>query len=472
MAARQTNKRPAGRKTTTRRKTSKSKSAGGGVFLGIGLIAVLIALISFSIMSITGSKDKEEPKTVTVIPAQKKETAEKKEQKEEKQQKQQAAKTVPVPKKEPVKKEEPKKEKEQETVNHNDITDLIRLVLYDHEISRSSVKERQSKTSTGKEITYFDITCDENMQRGITSAISSILRKHGYKVESAQNKVVGSSKKDEFNIVLKAPKKEVVKKEAPKKEEVVKQEEKKEPVKEKPQVAETPKYPPLPPYSKKQVKFAILLDDGGNSAELAKEYADIKYPVAVAVLPHLEHSRYTAQIAKKAGKTVFLHFPMAPKSYPNTDPGKGAVLPNMPELLIAGVVKENFESLGVKLDGFNNHMGSAITEDAHKMSQILNASKQYTNRFVDSRTTAQTKAYEECRKAGYKCGENRLFLDNDNSVEAILAKIYEAAEKARDDGSIIAIGHIRPNTLAALKIALPQLEKLNYHVVDIKKLTN
>ena len=437
MAARQTNKRPAGRKTTTRKKTSKSKSAGGGIFLGIGLIAVLIALISFSIMSITGSKEKEEPKTVTVIPAQKKAEAAKKEQKEQKEQKQQAAKTVPVPKKEPVKKEEPKKEKEQETVSNENITDLIRLVLYDHEISRSSVKERKSKTSSGRDITYFDITCDENMQRGINSAISSILRKHGYKVESAQNKIVGISKKDEFNIVLKAPKKEVVQKEEHKKE-VLKKQEKKEPVKEKPQVAEAVKYPPLPPYSKKQVKFAILLDDGGNSAELAKEYAEIKYPVAVAVLPHLEHSSFTAQIAKKAGKTVFLHFPMAPKSYPNTDPGRGAVLPNMPELLIAGVVKENFESLGVSVDGFNNHMGSAITEDAHKMAQVLSASKTYTNRFVDSRTTAQTKAYEECRKAGYKCGENRMFLDNDNSVEAILAKIYEAAEKARDDGSIIA----------------------------------
>ena len=333
MAARQTNKRPAGRKTTTRKKTSKSKSAGGGIFLGIGLIAVLIALISFSIMSITGSKEKEEPKTVTVIPAQKKAEAAKKEQKEQKEQKQQAAKTVPVPKKEPVKKEEPKKEKEQETVSNENITDLIRLVLYDHEISRSSVKERKSKTSSGRDITYFDITCDENMQRGINSAISSILRKHGYKVESAQNKIVGISKKDEFNIVLKAPKKEVVKKEEPQKE-VVKKQEKKEPVKEKPQVAEAVKYPPLPPYSKKQVKFAILLDDGGNSAELAKEYAEIKYPVAVAVLPHLEHSSFTAQIAKKAGKTVFLHFPMAPKSYPNTDPGRGAVLPNMPELLI------------------------------------------------------------------------------------------------------------------------------------------
>ena len=150
MAARQTNKRPAGRKTTARKKTSKSKSAGGGVFLGIGLIAVLIALISFSIMSITGSKDKEEPKTVTVIPAQKKETAEKKEQKTEKEKKEQAAKTVPVPKKETAKKEEPKKEKEQETVSSDNIADLIRLVLYDHEISRSSVKERQSKQAQAK----------------------------------------------------------------------------------------------------------------------------------------------------------------------------------------------------------------------------------------------------------------------------------------------------------------------------------
>lgn len=465
MAARQTNKRPA--KKRTRKKTSGSQSAGRGLFLGIGLIAVLIALISFGVMSITGSKE-EKQKTVTVIPAQKKEQ-------------QQTAKTVPVPKKEPVKKEdakketakkeEPKKEIKQETVNNENIADLIRLVLYDHEISRSSVKEKRSKTNTGKEIIQFDITCDENMQQGISSAVSSILQKHGYKVESSKNKVVGSSKKDEYGIILQVPKKETVKKEEPKKE-VVKKEDKKEQSGDKQQVAETKKYPPLPPYSKKKINFAILLDDGGNSAELAKEYADLKYPVAVAVLPHLEHSRYTAAAAKKAGKTVFLHFPMAPKSYPNTDPGRGAILPNMPELLIAGVVKENFESLGVQIDGFNNHMGSAITEDAHKMAQVLKLSKQYTNRFVDSRTTAQTKAYEECRKAGFKCGENRLFIDNDNSVEAILAKIYEAAEKAKKDGSIIVIGHIRPNTLEALKIALPQLEKLNYYTIDIKKLIN
>lgn len=472
--ARQTNRRSTGRKTT-RSKSSKSKSASRGAFLGIGLIALLIGLITISVMTITNDREKgsKEEKVVTIIPAKKKE-----EQKE-------STKVVSVPKKEEKKQEKeekPKKEEKQvakkedkkepakqqeEQVSNENIADLIRLVLYDHEISRSSVTERKKKNSAGKNVLYFEIVCDENMQRGVSSAISSLMRKKGYTVKSSNNQITASSKTDEYSIILKSPVKEVVKKQ----EDTAKPVEKKE----KTQVSEIekpkPKYPNLPAPAKKQVQFAILLDDGGNSLELAKEFAAIKYPVAIAVLPHLEYTKQTAQIAKKAGKTVFLHFPMAPKSYPNTDPGKGAVLPNMPQLIINGIVRENFENIGIEVDGFNNHMGSGITEDAVKMEQILLASKAYTNRFVDSRTTANTKAYAECKKAGYKCGENRLFIDNDNSVEAILAKIYEAAEKSRDDGSIIAIGHVRPNTLQALKIALPELEKRNYKLVSVTSLT-
>lgn len=472
--ARQTNRRSTGRKTT-RSKSSKSKSASRGAFLGIGLIALLIGLITISVMTITNDREKgsKEEKVVTIIPAKKKE-----EQKE-------STKVVSVPKKEEKKQEKeekPKKEEKQvakkedkkepakqqeEQVSNENIADLIRLVLYDHEISRSSVTERKKKNSAGKNVLYFEIVCDENMQRGVSSAISSLMRKKGYTVKSSNNQITASSKTDEYSIILKSPVKEVVKKQ----EDTAKPVEKKE----KTQVSEIekpkPKYPNLPAPAKKQVQFAILLDDGGNSLELAKEFASIKYPVAIAVLPHLEYTKQTAQIAKKAGKTVFLHFPMAPKSYPNTDPGKGAVLPNMPQLIINGIVRENFENIGIEVDGFNNHMGSGITEDAVKMEQILLASKAYTNRFVDSRTTANTKAYAECKKAGYKCGENRLFIDNDNSVEAILAKIYEAAEKSRDDGSIIAIGHVRPNTLQALKIALPELEKRNYKLVSVTSLT-
>ena len=472
--ARQTNRRSTGRKTT-HRKSSKSKSASRGAFLGIGLIALLIGLITISVMTITNDREKgsKEEKVVTIIPAKKKEEQkestkvvsvpkkeEKKQEKEEKPKKEEKQVAKKEDKKEPVKQQE-------EQVSSENIADLIRLVLYDHEISRSSVTERKKKNSAGKNVLYFEIVCDENMQRGVSSAISSLMRKKGYTVKSSNNQITASSKTDEYSIILKSPVKEVVKKQEDTAKPVEKKEETQVSEIEKPK----PKYPNLPAPAKKQVQFAILLDDGGNSLELAKEFASIKYPVAIAVLPHLEYTKQTAQIAKKAGKTVFLHFPMAPKSYPNTDPGKGAVLPNMPQLIINGIVRENFENIGIEVDGFNNHMGSGITEDAVKMEQILLASKAYTNRFVDSRTTADTKAYAECVKAGYKCGENRLFIDNDNSVEAILAKIYEAAEKSRDDGSIIAIGHVRPNTLQALKIALPELEKRNYKLVSVTSLT-
>lgn len=452
MAAKQTNrKRSNNRKSTTARRKS-SKSAGRNYFAITGLIALLIILISASIYAIRNDKEEIAEKKHTVIPAQ------------------QAKNTDKQYNIKPPEQEKKKNKTDNKNLNQKPdyIADLIRLVLYDHEISKSAVKEKSYKNKSGKNIYAFDIVCSNEMKKGIFSSVSSILNKHGYTVSSDSDKIYGKSKNNDFVINLKEPKVIVKedKKEKDNKTVVKKEDSKKDKVEE---VVEQ-KYPVAPAYSKKQVKFAILLDDGGNNLELAQEYTKLKYPVAIAVLPHLEHSQTTARIAKKAGKTVFLHFPMAPKSYPNTDPGKGAVIPSMPEILIDGVVKENFNSLGISVDGFNNHMGSAITEDRHKMRQILDASKEFTNVFIDSRTTPDSVAYSECKKAGFSCGENKLFLDNEDDVYAIIEKIYEAAEKSKKKGSLIVIGHVRANTLEALKVALPQLEKNNYKVVPLLSL--
>ena len=190
--------------------------------------------------------------------------------------------------------------------------------------------------------------------------------------------------------------------------------------------------------------------------------------MAIAILPHLQDTKESARICSAYGKTIFLHYPMQPKSYPNTDPGEGAALVSMPEILIDAVTKKNFEALGVHIDGFNNHMGSAITEDAAKMAQIFKTAKNYTDTFVDSRTTEKSVAYDECVKAGMRCGINRKFIDNDNDVNTIIEMIYEAAEIAKKDGEVLVIGHIRPKTLEALEIALPILENRRIAVVPLK----
>ncbi|XOB64889.1 divergent polysaccharide deacetylase family protein [Deferribacteres bacterium DY0037] len=217
--------------------------------------------------------------------------------------------------------------------------------------------------------------------------------------------------------------------------------------------------------------IAFVIDDCGYSEELAEKLAAFPYPMTMAIIPHTEYAKKTAEIAYKAGKVVFLHQPMQPLSYPKTDPGKGAVLLNMPEKIIQTSLDSNVASLGGKIDGFNNHMGSAITQDREKMKQVFKVMKKYTDTFLDSYTSRDTVAFDQCKAEGMKCAINRKFIDNESDYSYIRSKIIEGAEIARTDGSVIMIGHLRESTVHALEKILPELEKAGYNIVPVTELT-
>ncbi|MDR0454245.1 MAG: divergent polysaccharide deacetylase family protein [Deferribacteraceae bacterium] len=226
----------------------------------------------------------------------------------------------------------------------------------------------------------------------------------------------------------------------------------------------------LPPPKQGKGKIAIIIDDAGMNLPLADRLTKIKIPITVAILPHLISSRETADLVRSRGKTVFMHYPMEPRSYPSDDPGEGAVLFNMPETLIEAVSQKNAESLG-SIDGFNNHMGSAITEEPLKILQILESMRPYANVFVDSNTSNKSVAYNVCKEAGFSCGINKKFLDNSKEHADITRALYEAAEYAGKNGEIIAIGHLRADTVAVLETVAPELQKLGYQFVSVTSLT-
>jgi len=230
-------------------------------------------------------------------------------------------------------------------------------------------------------------------------------------------------------------------------------------------VVEKPVAKPLPN------SIAFIIDDCGYSEDLAKELADIPYPLTMAIIPHTKFAAETAKIGRGKGKTIFLHQPMQPVSYPKTDPGKGAILLNMPNKLIKASLESNVASVGSKIDGFNNHMGSAITQDKQKMQQVFKYMRQFTTTFVDSYTSANSVAFDECKAAGFNCGLNRKFIDNESDYGYIRSKIIEGAEIARNDGNVIMIGHLRENTVHALKKIMPELEQAGYHLVSALELT-
>jgi len=212
-----------------------------------------------------------------------------------------------------------------------------------------------------------------------------------------------------------------------------------------------------PPVEKKWKKavISIVIDDCGYSVDLAEKLAAIDFPLTFAIIPYTPHLKETANIARKAGKPIFLHQPMQPLSYPKTDPGKGAILVNMPKKFIEATLKANLENIG-NIDGFNNHMGSAATEDRRIMEDVMTYMKPKVNVFLDSHTSRKTVA-----------SLNTTYLDNKNEPEYIKSQLLNCVERAEKNGQCIIIGHLRPQTVAVLAAELPKLEAEGVKIASI-----
>ncbi len=364
-------------------------------------------------------------------------------------------------------------------VRDNDILSKINLILMDYEVAESSISEVVRDNDAGQDI-FIHIALVPSLSKEIRGTLKKILKANEYKTKDISNKLIASDNINNIEIVffdsykeLKEVKSNKSEPERPKTVAKVapKKNVKALVVKEKAKAVKANDGRPTPPArSEVIVRMAILLDDAGANYEIIERFLmENKYPVAVAVLPYLQYSKEIAYAISSYKKTLFLHLPMQPKSYPTTDPGEGALLVNMPEVIVKELTKKALDSFDVYVDGVNNHMGSAFTEDREKMRQALSVVKGYTDLFVDSKTSSGSVAYDECVSQGMRCAMNNHFIDNQNDVNKIIEKLYEAAEYAKKHGEVLVIGHMRSKTLDALEIALPILEDRKIIIVPVEQ---
>jgi len=338
---------------------------------------------------------------------------------------------------------------------NNDILSTIRLVLFDYEIDSDSITENIDKNNDIFNI-RFQISADKITSNKVNITLGKILKSRNYIVSHSNSLLIAYNRDSNIEIVF---------------SNIDVDDTKYLPAADLIAVDKKRTTPPIPPTaSATVVNMSILLDDAGHNYELVERFVEFPYPIAVAVLPYLQYSKEIAYLLSSYNKTIFFHFPMEPNSYPLTDPGEGAVLLNMSEELIQESTRKALESLGMKVDGVNNHMGSAFTADRTKMRQVLPVIKEYTDVFIDSRTSPNSVAYSECVALGMRCAKNQKFIDNNNDINMILSMIYEAAEIAKIDGEVLVIGHMRAKTLDALKIALPILEERNISIIPISQI--
>ncbi|MFV0481988.1 MAG: divergent polysaccharide deacetylase family protein, partial [Campylobacteraceae bacterium] len=118
---------------------------------------------------------------------------------------------------------------------------------------------------------------------------------------------------------------------------------------------------------------------------------------------------------------------------------------------------------------YNGHTGSKFTADEGAMEKLFYAMDELGLIFVDSRTTADTKAPEVAKKLNKKLLERDVFLDHEIEKTYIRNQLNLVVDIAKKKGYAIAIGHPHKETLSVLKEAVPYL-KNEVEVIYLKDL--
>lgn len=214
--------------------------------------------------------------------------------------------------------------------------------------------------------------------------------------------------------------------------------------------------------AKNNAVLVFVFDDGGQNLSQLEKVLALPFPITVAVLPGLVHSKDSAAKIRQSGNELILHQPMQAVNL-NVNPGPGAITPSMNEDEIRSVLFKNIYEIG-PIKGVNNHEGSLITADAEKMSYVMKLLSDEGLYFLDSRTNADTKVPFVAKSLGYSYYERNVFLDNTKVRADILGEIKKGLDYANKTGCAIMIGHVWSAEIlpAILQEIYPTLVKNGY----------
>jgi polysaccharide deacetylase 2 family uncharacterized protein YibQ len=209
---------------------------------------------------------------------------------------------------------------------------------------------------------------------------------------------------------------------------------------------------------------AIVIDDMGRDLDAAHKLLALDYPLTFSVLPHLQYSQMTAQDVHRRGREVMLHLPMEPEPQAHASPGEGAILVGMNEAEVRRVILRDLASVPY-VAGVNNHMGSRATQDAALMADVMRTLGDQRLYFIDSRTTAASKAWAAAQRQNLPAFYRSVFLDDTATVSYTLGQLRTLRHKVEQEGVALAIGHPHATTIAALAEFLPELESADIELV-------
>jgi polysaccharide deacetylase 2 family uncharacterized protein YibQ len=218
----------------------------------------------------------------------------------------------------------------------------------------------------------------------------------------------------------------------------------------------------------KQPEVALIVDDFGyfNNA-LVRNFLSLDIPLTISVIPGLKHSVAICKAGSEAGKDVLCHLPMEPQRGSEDYGEIPLVRVAMSSGDIRRVVEKALETTP-QVKGMNNHMGSRATADRRVMEAVLEVCRRKDLFFIDSMTTPESVVRETAEKIGVRCLSNDIFIDNteDATRENMLKLLSMAARK----GSVIAILHVRQQTLDDLRWFIEEARRRGVRFIKVSEM--
>lgn len=214
-------------------------------------------------------------------------------------------------------------------------------------------------------------------------------------------------------------------------------------------------------------KIAIVIDDLGDNLTVAKKIIALPAKLTISILPQTPQAIIIAELANEKGHEIILHLPMEAHTRPDLL-GPGALFSNMDFDTFLNILQDDIESIPY-IAGFNNHMGSLLTEDKEKMGWVMDEVKNHSLYFLDSRTSQNSIARDIAAQKSVRTIERDIFLDHSILSNDMMLQLKHLKFIAKTKGQAVLICHPYPATLAFLKSNLNSL-KNEFELVKLSQL--
>ena len=216
----------------------------------------------------------------------------------------------------------------------------------------------------------------------------------------------------------------------------------------------------------KPAQVAIVIDDMGY--RYTDKYAlTLPGNVTYAILPHTTYGKKLALKAQEQAHDVLIHIPMEANNRKRLGPG--ALTSSMNEKEIRNSLTNAFAEIPFAI-GINNHMGSYLTKLYKPMTWTMAFLKERQLFFLDSVTSADSKALQAAQDMGVPVRARHIFLDNQLTDEYINQQFTQLIHFAQKKQTAIAIAHPHPETIKVLTKLIPTLKQHNIELVPLSSL--